>query len=75
MHQEIPFPTSLGVSERHAHFHIIITLVHLYGRNVLARHFARHIRRRRKHAPKTAAGETAQFVRVPPTRMQLRKYT
>jgi len=39
------------------------------GRNVLARHLARYIRRRRKRPPKTA-GETAQFIRDSPTRMR-----
>jgi hypothetical protein len=44
----------------------------LCGRDTLARHLARYILRCRKHAQKIAAGETAQFVRVPPTRIQLR---
>jgi hypothetical protein len=44
----------------------------LGGRNALARHLARYIRRRRKHPPKAAAGETAQLERVLPTWVQLR---
>jgi hypothetical protein len=76
-HQEILFPTFTRCSESHAYFQIISTAwgfsyQTFCGRNVLAHHLARYIRRRRKHPPTTAARETAQFVRVPPTRIQLR---
>ena len=37
-----------------------------------SRQLARYSLRRRKEAQKIAAGESAQFVRVPPTHIQLR---
>jgi hypothetical protein len=76
-----------GKTARHFFFHLHSTLgapcllpryIHallvqiLCGRYALARHLARYILRRRKHAQKIAAGEAAQFVRIPPTRIQLR---
>jgi len=43
----------------------------LCGRDALARHLARYIRRC-KLEPEIAAGKAAQFVHVPPIQMQLR---
>lgn len=48
-------------------FRLRILVQTLCGRNVPERRVARYIRHHRKHPPKTAASETAQFVHVPPT--------